>query len=91
MGKVEGNWELISSTEQLVGDSASWKTTTSLPRAAKGLAGVTLDNTVYMTGLCGALYKGIIYTFFQAAGAAIIRGRSWPGVATGRTGWSWGS
>ena len=41
---------LLSSTEQLVGESASWKTTSSLPRAVRGVVGITLDNTLYMTG-----------------------------------------
>ena len=44
------NWDLLSSTEQLVGKSGPWKTTSSLPRAVRGVVGITLDNTLYMTG-----------------------------------------
>ena len=29
-----------------------WSTVGPLPTAVRGLAGVTIDNTVYMTGLC---------------------------------------
>jgi len=49
-GGVGDNRVHLSSTEQLDGESASWKTTTSLPRAVYGVVGISLDNTVYMTG-----------------------------------------
>ena len=41
---------LLSSTEQLDGESASWKTVTPLPRAVYGVVGITLNNMVFMTG-----------------------------------------
>jgi len=43
-------YSFLSSTEQLVGETASWKTTTSLPRAMNELRGISVDNTIYMTG-----------------------------------------
>ena len=46
----------LSSTEQLVGESGSWQTTSSLPRAVTGVVGITLDNTLYMTGGWHAVY-----------------------------------
>ena len=49
-GGQDRHFALLSSTEQLVGESASWKTTSSLPRAVQGVVGITLDNTLYMTG-----------------------------------------
>ena len=62
-GGVDSNLNMLSSTEQLVGESASWKTTTSLPRAVYGVVGISLDNTLYMTGgYNGAVYTGISCT-----------------------------
>ena len=49
-GGVDSNSNFLSSTEQLDGESASWKTTTSLPRAIFGMVGISLDNTLYMIG-----------------------------------------
>ena len=62
-GGVGDNSVHLSSTEQLNEESASWKTTTSLPRAVYGVVGISLDNTVYMTGeYNGAVYTGVSCT-----------------------------
>ena len=41
----------LSSTEVLTVDSPAWTMATPLPRAVYGVRGVTLDNTVFMTGI----------------------------------------
>ena len=49
-GGLDCNQDRLSSTEQLLGESGSWKTTSSLPRAVGGVVGITLDNILYLTG-----------------------------------------
>ena len=44
------NGQTLASTEILSPGSGSWKEVASLPQALQGLVGVTLDNTVLMTG-----------------------------------------
>ena len=62
-GGVDSNFKILSSTEQLDGESASWKTTNSLPWAVFGVVGISLDNTLYMTvGYNGAVYTGVSCT-----------------------------
>ena len=63
----------LSSTEVLTGDSPAWTMATPLPRAVDGMRGISLDNTVYMTGkvyytilyyivlYCTALYYIVMY------------------------------
>ena len=48
----------LSSTEVLTVDSPAWTMVTPLPRAVYGVRGVTLDNTVFMTGI---LYYIVLY------------------------------
>ena len=40
----------LSSTEVLTVDSPAWTMVTPLPRAVRGVGGISLDNTVYITG-----------------------------------------
>ena len=59
-GGRDTNYQFLASTEQLVGETASWKTTTSLPRALWGVVGISVDNTIYMTGgYAGTVYTGL--------------------------------
>ena len=55
----------ISSTEVLTGDSPAWTMATHLPMdmAVAGVRGISLHNTVYMTGkvYCTILYCTVLY------------------------------
>ena len=64
---VAGGWKNghgpLSSTEVLTGDSPVWTKATPLPRIVYGVASVTLDNTVFISGIvCWyILYNTILY------------------------------
>ena len=72
-GGLDGDDTHLSSTEVLTGDSTAWTMATPLPRAVDGMRGISLDNTVYMTGkvyyivlyytvlYCIILYCAILY------------------------------
>ena len=50
----------LSSTELMLEDSDVWSITSPLPRAVYGVRGVTLGNTLYMSG--GSYYYCIMYS-----------------------------
>ena len=57
-GGADGNGRL-DSTEKFTTDTWTWRHVGPLPVSARGLAGVTLDNTVYMMG--GYAGVGVYY------------------------------
>ena len=50
VGGFHGNGNLLSSTEIQKSREAAWEVMSPYPFSVAGLAGVTLENTVYMTG-----------------------------------------
>ena len=91
-GGVDGDDNLLSSTEVLTVDSPVWTMVTPLPRAVRGVGSVTLDNTVYMTGkvYCTMLYYIVLYcTILQVAKMLMmLTGLKFlPGVMSSRSGW----
>ena len=50
-GGLDNNYYHLSSTEVLTTDSPVWSMATPLPRAVYGVRGVTVGDTVYMTGI----------------------------------------
>jgi len=52
-GGNDDNYIPFSSTEMLTMDSPGWTLTTPLPRAVRGVIGVTMGGTLYMTGGIG--------------------------------------
>ena len=59
-GGNDDSWDAISSTELMLEDSDVWSITSPLPRAVYGVKGVTLGNTLYMSGR--SYYYCIMYT-----------------------------
>eukprot|EP00091_Calanus_sinicus_P014715 TRINITY_DN3235_c1_g1_i1.p1 TRINITY_DN3235_c1_g1~~TRINITY_DN3235_c1_g1_i1.p1 ORF type:complete len:145 (+),score=32.76 TRINITY_DN3235_c1_g1_i1:207-641(+) len=49
-GGMDDSTNGLSSTELMLEDSDVWSITSPLPRAVTGVRGVTLGNTLYMTG-----------------------------------------
>ena len=49
-GGTDGSYNSLSSTETLVEGGQSWKVHQDLPTGRRGLRGISLPNTVIMTG-----------------------------------------
>ena len=52
-GLIDGGY--TDTTEVFIG--GQWSTVGPLPAAVSALAGVTIDNTVYMSGLCRKMFR----------------------------------
>ena len=61
-GGISSSYDLLSSTELMVGTASAWVFTGELPSPRDGLQGANIRNKIFMTGITIIVIIFIIYT-----------------------------
>ena len=59
-GGVDDSYTHLSSTEKMTTGATAWTTINPLPRTLYGVATVSLDNSIILTGKCGGVVVSLL-------------------------------
>ena len=60
LGGQDGSYTPISSTEKMTTGATAWTTINPLPRTLWGVATVSMDNSIILTGKCGGVVVSLL-------------------------------